>query len=154
MGADIRMEVAELRHVHLVASRMRKGDRDEVQASGGFRPAPALRRALQVSQLARTVFIDGEAAFMFGVSTLEPDSDWAVPWLLSTDTVDRYPVAFLRATKALLAEVLERYPQLVQFVDTRYTQSLAWVERLGFKVGAAMPFGFAGRDFHPITLRA
>lgn len=150
MGADIVLEVATLRHVHLVAPRMRAADREEVLASGGYRPAQALRAALRVSEVARTAFVGGEPMMMFGVA---PARDFAIPWTLTTDAADRYPVAFWRTSKVALAALRELYPVMVQAIDARHARSLAWVAHLGFHVDEEpQPFGKSGLPFHRVTL--
>lgn len=128
---------------------MRERDRDEVRASGGFSPMAALHESLRLSEFARTVFIAGEPAAMLGVAIV---GNQAVPWLLTTDAVDRYPCAFYRAAKTVLATIAQVYGELVQFVDARYPQALRFVEQLGFEVLPAIPFGAEQRPFHPIRL--
>lgn len=145
----MRLEVATAAHVNLVAARVRSADAAEVLASGGYSPREALDAGLKLSEMARTVFIGDEALCMFGVVV---SGDWAIPWLLTTDAVDRNPLAFWRASKVILAELCALYPLMLQQVDARYTQALSWVRRLGFDVAPAEPFGRAGLPFHRITL--
>lgn len=87
---------------------------------------------------------------MFGVLVEE---GIAIPWLLTTTTVDRYPLAFWRASKHVIAQLREVFPFLVQQVDGRYSQALRWAARLGFEVCGAQPFGVDKLPFHPIVLR-
>ena len=147
----VRLEVANDAHVDLVAPRMRSADCMEVLASGGFSPADALRASLAISIFARTVFFDDEAAAIFGI--VETGSA-AIPWLLTTDTVDRYPLTFWRASKTVLAHLREVWPEMVQAVDARYAGALSWAKRLGFTVGEPEPFGVEGRPFRRIAYAA
>lgn len=140
-------------HVPLVASRMRIMDREEVRASGGFDPESALVSALAHSEFARVAYIRGEVAAMFGVARV-PCMHAAIPWLLTTDTVDRYPLTFYRASKIVFKELRQAYPDLVQYVDARYGSAMSFVRRLGFDVAEkSMPFGKQGKPFHRIALR-
>lgn len=143
------LEVATLRHVHLLAPRLREPDRLEIWASGGNRPAQSLRKSLALSLFARTAFIDGEAAAMFGVRVV---GDVAIPWLLTTDTVDRHPLEFYRAAKLIAAALRARFPRMLQMVDARHPAALSFVERLGFEVGAAEPFGLEQLPFHRVSI--
>lgn len=139
---------AGMADIPLIAERMRQADRDEVLASGGFSPEAALERALGISEIARTVFVDGEPLAMFGVVALAP----AIPWVLTTTAVDRYQFTFWKASKAILLELREAYPIMVQMVDARYAAALRWAKCLGFVVGELEPFGRAGLPFRRIQI--
>jgi hypothetical protein len=150
VAAEVRLEPATLRHVHLVAPRMRRADREEVMASGGYRPAQALRRALRSSEVARTAFVGGEPLMVFGVAA---GNGFAIPWALTTDVVDKHPMAFWRVSTVALAALREVYPVMVQMVDARHQRSLDWLERLGFQVAKEPePFGKLKLPFHRVTL--
>lgn len=140
---------ATLRHVDLIADRMRRADRAEVRASGNLSPREAVLASFEISEFVRTAFIESEPLCMFGVVVGE---GCAYPWLLTTDLVDRYPLTFWRASKKVLAEVRGRYPVLVQQIDARYSQALNWARRLGFEVATAAPFGVNGMPFHRISI--
>lgn len=149
--AFVRLEVATLRDVHRVAKAMRQADRDEILASDGLRPAPCLRAQLRRSEFARTAFSGNEPLAMLGVIL----GDFAaVPWMLTTEAVERYPYAFWCACKAGLLEMRTMYPVLVQMIDARHVRALSWARRLGFEQLPAEPFGFAGLPFHPFILRS
>lgn len=147
----MRLEVATLEHVEIVAARMRPADAAEVLASGRYGPREALEAGLKLSEMARTLFIGDEPLCMFGMVVA---GDWSIPWLLTTTLVDQHPLAFWRASKLVLAELRALYPLMQQMVDGRYTQALSWARRLGFRVDDAEPFGAAGLPFHRITLGA
>lgn len=148
---NVVLVVAEDAHVELVASRMRRSDIDETLASEGLGPHAALARNIKMGEFARTVFINGEPAAMFGIV---PYGQAWVPWLLTTDVVDKFPLSFWRASKHILAELLKAYPVLVQNIDARYIRALHWAERLGFKVFPPEPFGQAGMPFHLVIKKA
>lgn len=116
------------------AVRMRAPDRAEVLASDGWLPEQALSASMMASELSRVLLIQGEVAAVFGVRVLE--SGVAQPWALTTDTVERFPVSFVRASRQVLRELVTRYPVLVQCIDDRYKAALRWVELLGFRVFA------------------
>lgn len=147
--SEIRLVVARADHIPLIAARMRPEDRAEIAASGGYRPEEALRDSLAGSEFARTAFVDGEPLAMFGVWA---KGEMAIPWLLTTDAVCRYPLSFWKASKAIVRELREAYPVLAQFIDVRHVSALSWARRLGFTVGEPRPFGVEGRRFCPITV--
>lgn len=149
--AVVHLEVATLRDVHRVAKAMRQADRDEILASDGMRPAPCLRSQLRRSEFVRTAFVGDEPLAMLGVIL----GDFAaVPWMLTTEAVEKYPYAFWCACKAGLMEMRTIYPVLVQMIDARHARALSWARRLGFEQLPAESFGFAGLPFHPFILRS
>jgi hypothetical protein len=148
-GPLVKLVVARADHVPLIAARMRKEDRDEVWASGRYLPEEALRASLAISEFARTAFVGGDPLGMFGVAMGEV----AVPWLLTTDAVCKYPLTFWRASKAIVREIREAYPMLVQAIHKDHRSALSWVKRLGFTVGEPAPLGQRGELFRPVVLR-
>jgi hypothetical protein len=143
--------------LELLAADMREGDRLEIQATSGRAPLLALRKAVRWSRRhggdAWTGYIDGRVAAVFGIGKRALLSPAAYPWCLTSSAVDRAPRLFYRASRAVLASFLEEHQELEQFVDARYVQALRWVERLGFTLEPARPFGVAGLPFHRITIR-
>lgn len=148
--AEVRLEEATEAHVDLVAPRMRSADCLEILASGGYTPADAIRASLAISSFARTAFIDGEAAAIFGI--VERADGVAIPWLLTTYTVDRFPLTFWKASKVIVRALLEAWPNMLQAVDVRYTGALSWARRLGFTVREPEPFGEHGLPFSQIEI--
>lgn len=150
------LEVATLAHVREIAPRMRAEEVAEVWAAMGLTPAPALLRLMHASTLgstpfgSRAVFFDGELATIFGVIEMADGS--IVPWLLSSDAVERHPLSFWRASKSILHDLRTIYPRMIEYVDARYTRCISWARRLGFTVAPAEPHGLAGLPFHPLAI--
>jgi hypothetical protein len=148
----LRLEVTTLEHMAEVAQHMRQADVAEVLSSHGLTPAQALAVSLNGSAFARTLFIDDHVAAIFGVRKL---ADVAEPWALTTDAVDRFPVAFMRASRRVVRKLLPLYPELRQCIDARHTQALGWLQRLGFTVAKrAHPCGLARSAFFSVSLKA
>lgn len=127
-----RVEVVKATEAHLVevAAHMRPGDRLEVEEADefGLGPLAVLRASVALSDSARTLLIDDVPAAVFGVTHGHR------PWALTAEVVDRHPVAFFKASKRLLADMLRRYPRLEQCVDARYERAVAWLAALGFTI--------------------
>jgi len=134
---------------------MRTADIAEVLALKGIGPERALVDSIVLSRESWTAWFDGEVACMFGIRD-HPLSTVAlrigIPWLLTGVVIERYPVAFVRGSRAVLAHFLESYDLLVQEVDGRYCRALRWLERAGFAVYPARPLGVEGRPFHQVAL--
>lgn len=135
-------------------NRMRQADAVEVRASGGYEPVEAVLESWAGSAETWTARINGEVACVYGVAIHSGGSDLlpvGVVWLLTTDTVDRNPITFFRASKKIVKDLSERYGTLMNYVDARYEQALEWAKRVGFTVYPAVPFGVEQRPFHPIA---
>lgn len=145
--ARVDLTVVSHEDLVIVAATMRQADREEVLASGGFTPEEALVEAVRWSEFSRTARFDGQPACMFGVAPGVP----AIPWVLTTTVVNRYPVTFWRASKTVLRAIVGLYPQLEQRIDARHVAALSWVRRLGFQVESVEPWGHARLPFHRIS---
>lgn len=140
-------------HARELAPRMRAADVAENLASDGFTPLEACLASIAVSTEARAAYFDGALGALFGVAEGPFLGLKAVPWLLTSDVVERHPRAFWQACKEVLAGWLERYLVLEQAIDARYVVALRWAARLGFEVEPPEPWGVAGLPFCRITLR-
>jgi hypothetical protein len=134
--------------------KMRPADAAEVLATGSASPIAAVLESWEVSEETWTARINGEVAAVFGVA-LHPQGELLAPlgvvWLLTTTAVDKSPIAFYRRSKQVAVDFHARYGRLVNYVDARYAQALAWAARIGFTVHPPMKFGTKGELFHPIV---
>jgi hypothetical protein len=137
-------------HVERLATMMRDADRAELIATDGRDAQDSLLLGISLSEFSRTVMLDGEPAAMFGVRVL--DNGVAVPWLLTTTLLDRAPVSFWRASKAVVREIVAQYPVLIRCVDARHRQALSYAARLGFTIGTEHPCGVAREPFRTISM--
>lgn len=156
--ADIRFEPATLDHAEALALQMRQPDIDEVMASHGLTAEMALRGSVENSAHAVAMFLGGELAALFGIvrrpasreSALGVDLDCV--WLLTGHVVDRYPVAFFRASQRALKAFLVISPRLFNWVDTRYPNAIQFLTALGFKAGPPIAVGINGESFRFILI--
>lgn len=144
------LDVATLAHIREIAPRMRAAEVAEVWAAMGLTPAAALLCLMRASVFSRAVFFDGDLCTIFGV--IETPDGAGIPWLLSSDAVERHPLSFWRASKSILREIRKLYPVLIEYVDARYTRCISWARRLGWTVAPAEPHGLAGLPFHPLAI--
>lgn len=149
----MRIEVVpmEVWHCHEISLRID----DELECAAlGLSPSGALRESMETSKYASALLVDGVPAACFG---LVPDprplfGRQACAWLLTGDLVECAPVAFHRTARRWLIEARSVYPVLWNYVDARYTTSLRWLERLGFRAHPAAPYGPYEMPFHLVTL--
>jgi hypothetical protein len=159
LGAKPQVEVVPATDelaAQLVAS-MRQADVAEVLAHGFDAPATAVAESIRKSAHAFAMLINGEVAAVFGVGPVEPPEDGfpacCCIWALTSRTVDKHPRAFARASRPIVAALVDHCGTVWNYVDARYTTAVRWLEWLGFRVGAAVPFGPNGEPFHPFTKR-
>jgi len=144
----------EISHLYEVARNMRKEDADEIMASGGYTPIEGLRAGFWNSDFCSTGFLFGDMVAIFGV--LRRGSALAgvsIPWLLTTYNVEKYPVAFFKACRMVIKELLNNYPVMVNMIDARHERAINWAHHLGAEIGEPVPFGTARLPFRKMTFR-
>ena len=132
-------------HVALLASDLRANDLAEITA-GGMTGHQAVDRCFRMSIMCRSAFVENDIAAMFGLHVVFL-SDVGMPWLLTTPAVERRPLAFVRETKKIVAEMLEYKPQLVGYCDARYQQAHGLLRAVGFNIDDPEPFGLLQKPF-------
>jgi hypothetical protein len=127
------LRTATLEDARYVGARLRAGDAAEVLLLG-LDGVEAIERSMRDSFASECIVIDGEPAAVLGLSMPDLASGVGVPWILTTDAVERHPIAFGRATRRILNRALDVAYRLENFTDARYTRALAWIEWLGFNI--------------------
>lgn len=141
-------------HAVHISARMRRADIDEVMASGGHDPMTALRESLDSAAKAWTALVNDEPGCMFGVTALDILSGLGCPWLLGTNLVEKNSIAFLRRSKRYVAEMLDLFPYLYNFVDARNRLSIRWLKWCGFDFAKTpKPYGVAQLPFYRFEMR-
>lgn len=135
-------------HALEMAPFMRQADADEVWAAAHFTPIEALLVSLETSLDAKAGLVDGRVLCMFGVGQMSLISDTGIPWMLGSEELPDYAIAFLRRNKEYVAEISTKYRLLLNYVDARNTMSIRWLDWLGFEVEDAAPFGVEDMPFH------
>lgn len=79
-----------------------------------------------------TVLIDGEVAAVFGVTKESLLSDAKI-WLITSELINKEPIAFLRASRRFTEELYQAYGPLIGMVDSDFEKSRQWLRWIGFK---------------------
>lgn len=140
-------------HAHELVSRIRPADAAEIAALGYPNPLDGLLECLDMAVGAFSGFIDGELAAMMGYAVPEMLGRHAMPWLVTTDVVDRHPLAFARASRRVVRTMLKDHALLENYVDSRHTVCVKWLAWLGFEIEPAQPIGPLGVPFHRFTMK-
>lgn len=140
--------------LEFIAANMRPADAEEVYATSGQRDLlAALHRCVAASSSAAMVISAyGVPMAVGGVSTLSVIYNTGSPWLLATPEMDRHARALIRYGRAYTASMLGQYERLENHVDVRNRKSVAWLQRLGYRMEAPAPYGAFGLPFHKFSI--
>ena len=133
-----------------LAPRLRAADLREIAAATGEAPLEVLARGIAWSAPALSA-IDpgGRVVAVFGV--VPDDRGGGLIWLLGSDDLVRHPRTLVKAGRAWLDRMQERYPRLWNHVDTRNEVHVRWLLRCGFEVvRTEEAHGVEGRPFHEV----
>lgn len=136
---------ASIAHVHALARAMRADDAAEAIVLG-FDPRKLLRASFRFSLYARTAYVDGEIAAMFGLAG-DVLSDVGHPWLITTAAIERLPITFFLAARAEVAAMLTLKARLENQVAAGYARAVHFLEVLGFTIESPAPLGKNGAPF-------
>lgn len=133
-----------------VLANARQSDIDECDASfGQGRLADTLRASMESSVLLWTFEVHERPAAIFGVSPISLLSGRGAPWLIGTYLIDRAPGALVRLSRAYIPKMQAAFPELYNVVDVRNIKSVAYLQRMGFHFGEAIPVGPSRMPFYP-----
>ena len=122
-------------HVGTLARRLLDIDVTECKAMGSS-PKDALRTGLVGSTLVWTVKIDGRPEAMMGATPISMTEGTGRPWMLMTDVAQANRKALLRLGRIYTAAMHTHYAALSNWVHADNAQSIRWLSRLGYAVGA------------------
>lgn len=151
MSVEVAIVPATRAHAEVLGQLMRKGDREEGLALG-LEPETAAVLSWERSEVAYALLFDGEVAAVCGVVPV-PGAPFDLVWILTGRAVDRHPKAYLRASRRILGQLLERYPVLCNSIDARYRGAVRWARWLGVELGEPVPAGPYGIPFRPFVVR-
>jgi hypothetical protein len=143
---------AEPRHAVAMAPIMRPGDRGEIWAAAALEPLRGLEVSLAASLYAWTWLVEDVPACIFGVGAAPDGSGIGVPWLLSSEIVDRHWRPFLKHHRPFLERMRTDFPVLANWVDARQAPAIRWLRWMGFAIRPAEPHGPFGLLHHPVEL--
>lgn len=137
-----------------IAAHARQADIVELWASGYTTPLEAMMKGIDVSDgRAMTGFVNGEAVCMWGIADGSMLGGVGVPWMIGSEKLDKYALAFLRRCSGELSKMAQGYDILVNWVDARNTKAIEWLRWLGFEIRPAEPHGFERELFHQFWMK-
>lgn len=136
---QVEITPSEVGDVYKLAANLRELDRMEMTGLD-LDPATVIRTSYRSAMLRRTAWVDGEIAAMWGLGGVML-SDEGSPWLLTTPTVTRVPVTFVKVAQRELREMLRLRNHLSNVVLASYREACRLLEVLGFTLDAPEPLG-------------
>lgn len=139
-------------HVAMLKNNLREEDRQEILRFG-ITIERAVWRSYRRSYQARTAFVDGEIAAMWGCNGNFLGT--GRPWLLTTAAVKNIsPLTFIRIYQQEVEDMLGVFPVLANYVDASYNSAIRALEIIGFDIGEPEPIGFKNELYRKFEMRA
>ena len=145
---DAQIVPATQAHIEEIIPRVRQADIDEFLATNGWSPRRVLEYGFNASTFCCAGMINGRVVTIFGVAPGSMIGGVGIPWLVGTDDLEKYQRTFLRRCRHVVGVMLEVYPRLENYVDSRNHVAKAWLHWLGFRLDDAAPFGLHNMPFH------
>ena len=128
-------------HIGAIASDIRGADRAELWAADHHTPEEAMRKALDRTVDPLVGLVDGVPVVMWGVSPFTFSGRTGIPWLVSTNRLEKHFRIFLKGCKLYIDKYRNEYDTMFNFVDERNAVAIRWLKWLGFTVEEARPYG-------------
>lgn len=118
---------------------MRLADIEELRASTGIiNPLDALEYAIKFSTEWTEVCFDEDTGEIFTVFGLGKYEDFGIPWAVASPSIIKHQKAFMRYSKLIINKMLDQFPLIQNYVDSRNEVHIRWLKHMGFS--------FCGRD--------
>lgn len=149
-----RVAAATMAHVKALAGNIRQADLDELAALMPVSAGCALEMSFKSSTVCWVGLVNNEPICLFGVS---PASFFSPgkgrPWMIGAKSLDKHAIIFLRRCKRQVEQMAALYPHLENYVDSRNTLSIRWLEWLGFTLCEALPVGMSDVPFYRFEMK-
>jgi hypothetical protein len=144
---QIEVVAAGIEDVGALTGSLRDADVREIKDAYGDTPESALWGSWIESPISWAIRVDGETVGMFGVGASRESHLIGSPWLLGSDKLPLAMHRGIRQIKPYVNQMLDAYPILFNWVDSRNKTSVRWLEWCGFDIHDPIPFGVSGKPF-------
>lgn len=136
--------------VQYIVDNIRAEDEIECLSLSGSTIREALDNTPDLLKNSQVWVVENKVVCIFGVN---PCGDGTgVVWLLATNDFDKYNKLFAVKCLSVFKKVIKDYNYLVNYVYSKNTTSIKWLEWLGFKIYDAQPVGIKGANFHKFDM--
>ncbi len=127
----------------LAGMTLRKADIDEMKAVTGLNNTwAALKSAVRNSTEWTEISYDdetGEIITLFGLGSFRSGAvkpclhSVGIPWMVASPNLYKHKKLFMRYSKKIIKEMLDQFPLIANYVDSRNTLHIRWLKHMGFK---------------------
>lgn len=130
---------SNISHAYELSRTLRDQDRQEITCFGRD-PKSSIRYAYKTALVNKTALVDGKVAAMWGVGGTILGYT-GIPWLLTSNLVEKYPLFFTSLYRKEVKEMLGRFSRLENFVLASYDKSVRLLSISGFNLDEPTPVG-------------
>lgn len=153
--ADIRIVAASVEMAPFLAATLRDADRREATVLAGEEGLVGeIETSIRRSAFAFAALESRGIIAIWGVAPVTLLGSRAAPWCLFSHLAMDHRRAIARHSRALLRPIVERFPDLVNLVDSRNEPAIRWLRWLGFDIGPPVPVGPGRVPFHPFRMES
>jgi len=121
-------------------ANIRYADRVEIESASG-RPYHEIICDIEEHSEMWSGFVDDELVVVFGMHIVSALTGKAIPWLISTNNVEKHSRTFLRYCKPVFKKLCINLNSLVNYVHDDNHLAKTWLKWLGFKLQDPAPYG-------------
>ena len=137
-------------HIEYLSQNICEDDRREVLGLG-FTVNWALKHSIETALESACILWNGIPVVILGVGQVNPFDEEYTPWLLATDELPKHPVKVMKYTYLILRRWISRYGKLSNYVDSRHTRAVEWLQALGAEMELHESHGPYGRPYYKFT---
>lgn len=112
---------------------LRRADIRELKASTGMGTWDALKYSVQHSNEWTEIAYDSDTGEVLSVFGLASYQGAGIPWMVGSPSMLKHKNLLMRYSKKVIAEMLEIFPVIANYVDSRNTVHIRWLKHMGFK---------------------
>jgi hypothetical protein len=125
----------------------------KAQAEGG---GPPVDRLLQTCACSTQVWAardsNGTPTALWGVTPVSDDPEVGHLWMLACEAFDNDPSELGSLSRLVFGEMLNQFPRLENYVDSRKVRAIELLRSIGFAVEPAIPRPADDADFHRVWI--
>ena len=146
--AEIEFVKPERWMLESIANDMRPADILEIWVARKVTPLEALVDGWAKSHYSTVAMCDGEPLVMYGLVKGDILSGHGVVWMLGANSSLKYKRQFFIQTPPVIEQMLNICSKLYNMVHSKHTESIRWLEWLGFTIEDPQPHGPYNELFH------
>lgn len=95
---------------------------------------------------------EGTPTALWGVAPVPDDPQVGHLWMLACEAFDNDPGELQELSRLVFGEMLDQFPRLENFIDSRKLRAIAMLRSIGFAVEPALPQPGADGDLHRVWI--